>query len=99
MYSSPAIAGKMLYIGSTAGTLDAVNLADGSKAWSFATEASKKFSAEIPTYFAPFTTNFYDDVIAAYNRLLALGPILSSPVVVDNVIYVGGVDGNVYAIN
>ena len=99
MYSSPAIAGGMLYIGSTAGTLNAVNLADGSKAWSFSTEASKKYSAEIPGYFAPFTTNFYDDVVASYNRLLLLGPILSSPVVVDNVIYVGGVDGNVYALD
>ena len=99
MYSSPAIAGNMLYIGSTAGTLNAVNLADGTKAWSFATEASKKNSAEIPNYFAPFTTNFYDDVMGAYNKLLSLGPILASPVVVDNVIYVGAVDGNVYALN
>lgn len=99
MYSSPAIAGNMLYIGSTAGTLNAVNLSDGSQAWTFATEASKKYSAEIPNYFAPFTTNFYDDVMAAYNRLLVLGPILSSPVVVENVIYVGGVDGNVYALD
>jgi len=99
MFSSPAIAGDMLYIGSTAGTLNAVNLSDGSKGWSFATEASKKNAPEIPTYFAPFTTNFYDDVIAAYNRLLLLGPILASPVVVENVIYVGSADGNVYALN
>ena len=99
MYSSPVIAGSMLYIGSTAGTLNAVNLADGSKAWSFTTEAAKKYGTEIPNYFAPFTTNFYNDVVASYNRLLVLGPILSSPVVVDNVIYVGGVDGNVYALD
>lgn len=99
MFSSPAIAGDMLYIGSTAGTLNAVNLADGSKAWSFATEASKQNSAEIPSYFAPFKGNFYDDVVAAYNKTLTLGPILSSPVIVENVIYVGGVDGNVYALD
>ena len=99
MYSSPAIAGDMLYIGSTAGTINAVNLADGSKAWSFATEASRKNGADILNYFAPFTTNFYDDVMASYAKLLTLGPILSSPVVVDNVIYVGSVDGNVYALN
>jgi outer membrane protein assembly factor BamB len=99
MFSSPAIAGDMLYIGSTAGTVNAARLADGTKAWSFATEASKKNAAEIPSYFAPFTTNFYDDVMGAYDKLLRLGPILSSPVVVDNVIYVGSVDGNLYALD
>jgi eukaryotic-like serine/threonine-protein kinase len=99
MFSSPAIAGGTLYIGSTAGTLNAVNLADGSKAWTFATEASKKYSADIPSYFAPFNGNFYDDTMAAYGKLLSLGPFLGSPVVVDNVIYIGSVDGNVYALN
>jgi outer membrane protein assembly factor BamB len=99
MYSSPAIAGDMLYIGSTAGTLNAARLSDGTKSWSFATEASKKNAAAIPSYFAPFTTNFYDDVMGSYDKLLTLGPILSSPVVVDNVIYVGSVDGNLYALD
>ena len=37
--------------------------------------------------------------MAAYSKLLSLGPFLASPVVVDNVIYIGSVDGNVYALN
>jgi outer membrane protein assembly factor BamB len=36
--------------------------------------------------------------MAGYGKLLTVGPILSSPVVVDNVIYVGGTDGNLYAL-
>jgi eukaryotic-like serine/threonine-protein kinase len=99
VYSSPAIAGEMLYVGSTDGTLQGINLPSGRVSWSFATEASKQNLPSMKSYFAPFTTDFYDDVMAAYNKLLILGPILSSPVVVDNVIYVGSVDGNLYALD
>jgi len=31
--------------------------------------------------------------------MFSLGPILSSPVVVDGVIYMGSVDGSLYALN
>jgi outer membrane protein assembly factor BamB len=99
VYSSPAIVGDMLYVGSTEGTFVGVNLPSGRVAWSFATEASKQNIGAIKTYFGPFTTDFYDDIMAAYNKLLSLGPFLTSPVVVDNVIYVGSVDGNLYALN
>jgi outer membrane protein assembly factor BamB len=99
VYSSPAIAGDMLYVGSTEGKLVAVQVPSGRVAWSFVTEASKQNSASIKSYFAPFTTDFYDDVMTAYGRLLTMGPILGSPVVADNVIYVGGVDGNLYALD
>jgi outer membrane protein assembly factor BamB len=37
--------------------------------------------------------------MAGYVKLLSMGPILSSPVVVDNVIYVGSVHGNVHALD
>lgn len=98
VYSSPAIAGDMLYVGSTEGMLAGVHLPSGRIAWSFETEANKQNAGTIKSYFAPFSTNFYDDVVAAYNKLLTLGPILSSPVVMDNVVYVGSVDGNLYAL-
>lgn len=98
VYSSPAIAGDMLYVGSTEGTLSGVHLPSGRVTWSFATEASKQNIGSIKSYFTPFTTNFYDDVMAGYNRLLVMGPILASPVVADNVVYVGSVDGNLYAL-
>lgn len=103
-FSSPAIAGNMLYVGSTSGRLNAVELTSQKTAWSFATDASKKFGAAYTKpdgsadYFAPFTSNFYDDVMTAYGKLLTVGPVLSSPVVVDNVVYLGGTDGNLYAL-
>jgi outer membrane protein assembly factor BamB len=103
-FSSPAVAGDMLYVGSTDGTLKALNLADRKLAWTFQTDASKKnghaFTKPDGTsdYFAAFPTDFYDDLMAGYDKLLALGPILSSPVVVEDAIYFGGTDGNLYAI-
>lgn len=103
-FSSPAIAGDMLYVGSTAGTLKAVNLANHELAWTFQTDASKQNGAAFTKpdgtadYYVGFVSDFYDDLMAGYAKLLTVGPILSSPVIVDNVIYIGGTDGNLYAI-
>jgi outer membrane protein assembly factor BamB len=103
-FSSPAIAGEMLYVGSTAGKLIAVDLAKQSIAWTFETEASKQNARAFTKpdgsadYYAAFGSDFYDDVMAAYGKLLTVGTILSSPVVLDRVIYVGSADGNLYAL-
>lgn len=99
VYSSPAIAGEMLYVGSTEGKLVAIHTPGGRAAWTFDTESSKQNSALIKSYNGQFTTDFYDDVMTAYGKLLTMGPILSSPVVADKVIYVGSVDGNLYALD
>ncbi len=104
IYSSPAIAGDTLYVGSTAGTMNAVDLTSHSLAWSFTTDAAKTngpaFTKTDGTsnYFGAFTSDFYLDVVASHARLDAMGPILSSPVVVDKTLYFGGVDGNIYAL-
>ncbi len=103
-FSSPAIAGDMLYVGSTSGRFNAVDLTNQKMAWTFETDASKQNAPAYTKpdgtadYYAPFASDFYDDLIAGYNKLLTVGPILSSPVVVDNVIYFGGTDGNLYAL-
>lgn len=103
-FSSPAIAGKTLYVGSTSGRLNAVDLVSQKIAWNFATEASKVNGPALTkpdgsaNYFSVFASDFYDDVMTGYGRLLTLGPILSSPVVVDNTVYVTSADGNLYAL-
>jgi outer membrane protein assembly factor BamB len=103
-FSSPAIAGDMLYEGSNSGLLNAVDLASHKVAWTFATDASKKNGPAYtkpdgsPNYEAAFDSDFYDDLMAGYSRMMSVGPILSSPVVVDNVVYFGGTDGNLYAL-
>ena len=104
MFSSPAITGNMLYIGSHEGKLIAIDLTTQQPSWSFQTEASRKNAAAYtepdgtPNYKAAYDGDFYDDMIAAISRLFSLGPILSSPVVADGVIYVGSVDGSLYAL-
>lgn len=105
LFSSPAIAGDTAYVGSTAGTLSAVDLKSQALDWTFATDNARKNGPALtmpdgkPNYEAVYLSDFYDDIMAGYMKLLAVGPILSSPVVVDNVIYVGSVDGNLYALD
>ena len=103
-FSSPAIAGDMLYEGSNSGQLNAVNLVNRKLAWTFATEASKQNGSAYtkpdgtPNYEAAFDSDFYDDLMAGYSRMMMVGPILSSPVVAGKVIYFGGTDGILYAL-
>ena len=104
VYSSPAIAGNMLYVGSTAGTLNAVDLNSQTMAWTYTTDAAKQNGSAFTKpdgtsdYFGAFTTDFYQDVVASYAKLETIGEVLSSPVVVDNIVYFGGTDGNLYAL-
>jgi outer membrane protein assembly factor BamB len=104
IYSSPAIAGKTLYVGSTAGTMNAVDLEKRSIAWTYETEGAKQngaaFTKEDGTsnYFAAFASDYFQDVVTGYVKLETIGEVLSSPVVVDDVIYFGATDGNLYAL-
>jgi len=104
-FSSPAIAGDVLYEGSSSGRLNAVDLTNRKVAWSFETDAAKKNGAAYtkadgsPNYEAAFDGDFYDDMIVGHYRMMAVGPVLSSPVVVDKVVYFGGTDGILYALD
>ena len=104
MFSSPAIAGDTLYIGSHQGKLFAIDLKTQKLAWAFETENSKKNGPTytkpdgIPNYEAAFFDFFYDDMVVGVQKLMSVGAILSSPVVVNNTLYVGSADGNVYAL-
>jgi eukaryotic-like serine/threonine-protein kinase len=104
MFSSPAIAGNTLYIGSHMGKLIAIDLANQQTSWTFDTDGAKQNSAAwtkadgTPNYEAAFASDFYDDIVAGVSKMMAIGTILSSPVVVDRTIYVGSADGNLYAL-
>jgi len=104
MFSSPALAGGMLYIGSHEGKLFAVDLKSQRFAWTFQTDASRQNGPALtkpdgtPNYEAAFTEDFYDHLIIGVSRMLTVGAILASPVAADNVIYVGSTDGNLYAL-
>ena len=104
MFSSPSIAGDMLYVGTHEGKLIAVDLKSQQPAWEFQTDASKQNGPTYtnaegrPNYPAAFHENFYDDMVVGVSKLLTMGAILSSPVIVDGVIYFGSTDGNLYAL-
>jgi len=104
MFSSPAIAGEMLYFGLTQGKLVAVDLAEFKPVWTFETEGMKAHGMAYtkadgsPNGEALFRSDFYDDMVAGLDRTMSMGSILSSPVVVGSVIYVGSADGNFYAL-
>jgi len=104
MFSSPAIAGGTAYIGSHEGKLLAIDLKSQKVAWTFATESSKKNGPTFtmpdgtPNYEAAFFDFFYDDMIIGVQKMMSVGAIVSSPVVVNGAIYVGSTDGNVYAL-
>jgi outer membrane protein assembly factor BamB len=104
MFSSPAIAGAMVYIGSQQGKLIAIDLTSQKPAWTFETEASRQNGPAFtkpdgtPNYAAAFTENFYENMVIGVSKMLSVGALLSSPVVVNNVIYVGSTDGSLYAL-
>jgi outer membrane protein assembly factor BamB len=104
LFSSPAIAGNMLYVGSHEGKLIAIDLTARTTAWTFQTDGSILNGATYtkedgtPKYEAAFTDDFYDTMIIGVNKMMTVGAVLSSPVVVNNVIYVGSADGNLYAL-
>jgi outer membrane protein assembly factor BamB len=105
LFSSPAIAGDMLYVGSWDGTLTAVDLRTHGQAWVFETDASRHNRAKYgkpdgslnPETFV--TEAFYDDLPVEIDKLSTAGSILSSPIVVRGGILVGSADGNLYDLN
>ena len=104
MFSSPSIAGNTLYLGTHEGKFMAIDLTLQKVAWTFQTDGSRKNGAAYskpdgsPNYDVAFEDDFYDDVIIGVRKMLSVGAVLSSPAVVDNVVYFGSSDGNLYAL-
>jgi outer membrane protein assembly factor BamB len=104
-FSSPALARDLLYIGSHAGKLVAIDLKTRTVAWTFQTDDAQKNGPTwtkadgTPNYEAAFSDFFYDNMIIGVNRMMSVGAILSSPVIDDETVYFGSWDGQLYAIN
>jgi outer membrane protein assembly factor BamB len=103
-FSSPSIAGNMLYIGGQDGRLIAFDLTSRKPVWTFQSEGSRQNLAAFskadgsPDFQAAVPSSFYEDVVAGTSKLHTIGMILSSPVISGNVVYVGSTDGNLYAL-
>lgn len=106
VFSSAALAGNFAYFGSHNGKLYAVDVKTGALAWEFQTEASKADTMKVLNpdgsfnreAFAPVFGDFQDMYIDFY-RFRSLGAIMSSPAVDRGVVYVGSMDGNLYALH
>ena len=104
MFSSPAIAGRTLLIGSHAGTLVAIDLDKHATAWTFRTDGALRNAAAYtqkngdPDYGRAFSDDFYDDLIVGVWRMMSVGAVLASPAISGGAAYFGSTDGNIYAI-
>jgi outer membrane protein assembly factor BamB len=105
IFSSAALAGSLAYFGSHNGKLYAVDANTGVAAWEFQTDGSKRDPMQIlnpdgsldPASFAPVFGDFQDMYVDFY-RFVSVGAIMGSPAVDQGVVYVGSMDGNLYAL-
>lgn len=103
-FSSPAIAGDVAFYGTSDGYLNAVSLKDGSLKATFRTEGSKENGARYTDENGRLRTNLMypdrtlDGMMIGMRTMMTLGSVLSSPVVVDGVVYFGSTDGYLYAV-
>lgn len=105
VFSSAALAGDMAYFGSHNGKLYALDARSGKLAWEFQTEASRLDAMNVLNddgslrreAFAPVFNDFQDMYVDFY-RYISVGAIMSSPAVDGGVVYIGSMDGNLYAL-
>ncbi len=104
MFSSPAIAGDVAFIGVLNGTLEARDVNSGELLWDYQTDASKQNNAWVLTadrrFNQPllFFDNWREAPLLAEDRQVSVGSIFSSPLVANGVVYFGSTDGFLYAL-
>lgn len=103
-FSSPALVGDVAFYGTSDGYLQAVNLKTGAVRNTFRTEGSKANGDRYTDENGRLKTGLMypdrtlDGMMIGMRTMQTLGSILSSPTVVDGVLYVGSTDGYLYAI-
>lgn len=103
-FSSPILAGDVLFLGSLSGKFFAIDLKLQKTLWEFQTDGNRQNGAAYtkvdgtPNYEVAFAGDFYDDMVVGVQKMRSVGAIYSSPVIVDGVLYFGSSDGNVYAL-
>ena len=104
--NSPAVANGVVYIGTTNGGLYAINAADGTILWNFASSGSHLYPAYANGVVYVGGGGLANHDLYAVNATTGTklwsyttgGVVDSAPAVVNGVVYVGSRDGNVYAI-
>lgn len=103
VFSSPAVAGDVAYVGLMSGSLTAVDLKTGKQMWEFQTPQAKAnhgwlLNADKSLNYAMLFRNEYEDNAITVERLFSLGSVASSPLVADGIVYFGSADGYLYAV-
>jgi outer membrane protein assembly factor BamB len=103
-FSSPALAGDVVYYGTSDGYLNAVDTNDGTLLARFQTDGNKENGARFTDAEGRMQTRgmypdrTLDGMMIGMRTMMTLGSVLSSPVVVDGVVYFGSTDGHLYAV-
>jgi outer membrane protein assembly factor BamB len=103
-FSSPALVNGLAYYGTTDGWLHAVDIKTGQMVHEFQTDGSRENSSKYlgadgkQDFAKVYPDRTLDGIIVGLSRIHSTGSILSSPVVVDGVLYVGSTDGYMYAL-
>jgi outer membrane protein assembly factor BamB len=104
VFSSPSVAGDVVYLGILNGTLEARDLNTGELLWDFQTEAARENRNWVLTadrkFNGPmvFPTNWREPATYALDFQSTVGSFFSSPLIANGVVYVGSTDGNLYAL-
>ena len=105
VFSSPAVAGGVAYYGVFNGTLQARDLSNGRLLWQYQTETAKQNANWAFTSDGSmnggflFRSTWREAPIVSADIQFSNGIIVSSPLVVDKVLYVGATDGYLYALD
>ena len=105
VFASPVVAGDVIYLGVTNGSLDARELGTGKLLWSFATDASRKNAGWVLTSERRFNnpllyySSWRETPLVAQDRQLSVGSFVSTPLVAGGTVYAGSTDGALYAID
>jgi outer membrane protein assembly factor BamB len=104
VFSSPSVAGKVVYVGVLNGTLEARDLDTGDLLWAFETEASKRnlgwpLTADrrfnVPML---FRSGWREATVIGTELQFSVGSVFSSPLIAEGVVYFGSTDGTLYAL-
>jgi outer membrane protein assembly factor BamB len=104
IFSSPAVAGDVVYLGVLNGTVEARDLNTGELLWEFQTEASRENRNWVLTadrkFNGPmiFTTGWREAATSGLDLQSTVGSFFSSPLIANGVVYVGSTDGYMYAL-
>ena len=103
-FSSPALVGQLAIYGTSDGWLNGVDVKSGAIVARFQTDGSKENgprytdeNGRIKTALL-YPDRTLDGMMIGMRTMQTMGSVLSSPVVVDGIVYFGSTDGHVYAV-